>query len=69
MYGIAKENSIDIRKCAFCKHWYDPTNSVIEPKRGNGNYWKYDIGERKLCRLKKYDTLSQNRCSNFECKL
>ena len=26
--------------CAFCKHWYDPTNSAIKPLPGN--WWEFD---------------------------
>lgn len=29
-------------KCAFCKHWYDPTNSHIQPKSPRINLWQYD---------------------------
>lgn len=45
-------NSINIKsykKCAFCKYWYDPTNSVIQPHLFNVNVWKYDMDIRKMC--------------------
>lgn len=69
MYGTAKEKSIGIKKCAFCKYWYDPCNSTIEPLKNNSKYWKYIVGERKLCRKRNYEMSSHSYCSNFECKL
>jgi len=39
------------KRCAFCKHWYDPANSAIEPK---GKYMdirrslQKDVHEEKL---------------------
>lgn len=31
-----------IKKCAFCKYWYDPTNSAISPRSPKINLWEYD---------------------------
>ena len=28
-------------KCAFCKNWYDPTNSAIKPR--SSALWEYDL--------------------------
>lgn len=30
------------KKCAFCKYWYDPTNSAISPRSPKINLWEYD---------------------------
>lgn len=40
------------KRCAFCKYWYDPTNSAIEPKNPRSNTWKFDDHCKKMC-LKK----------------
>lgn len=28
-----------VKRCAFCRYWYDPTNSAIQPKAPNINLW------------------------------
>ena len=33
------------RACAFCKLWYDPTNSAIKPKQGV--FWEYDTTQKE----------------------
>ena len=27
------------KRCAFCKNWYDPTNSAIEPRNPKAGTW------------------------------
>lgn len=64
-------NIKNIKKCAFCKNWYDPTNSAIAPKAPAINLWKIkDINQKCLC-LKKNIQMSANAfCSrDFVCKL
>ena len=37
--------SIDVRynkRCAFCKYWYDPSNSAIKPVNPKNHSWEYD---------------------------
>ena len=29
-----------VKKCAFCKNWYDPTNSAITPKSPAIGMWE-----------------------------
>ena len=50
--GNSQRRKYWIKKCAFCKFWYDPTNSAIKPVKNNPRCWRYTIGEKKLCRLK-----------------
>ncbi len=35
------------RICAFCRHWYDPANSCIQPQ--TPIRWLYDRTAKKLC--------------------
>lgn len=37
------------RFCAFCKYWYDPTNSAIEPVGGSSGFWRFDMSKEALC--------------------
>lgn len=38
------------RKCAICKYWYDPTNSVLSPKAPNVGLWEItDINKKCKC--------------------
>ena len=32
----ARKGSTGMKKCAFCKHYFDPTFEVIAPKSSNG---------------------------------
>ena len=59
------------KKCAFCKHWYDPTNSAIAPKSPKIGLWEIkDINQKCLC-LKNNIPMSANAfCSrDFIAKL
>ena len=37
------------KKCAFCKHWYDPSNGAIKPRNPHFNQWEFDDQSRKMC--------------------
>ena len=56
-------------KCAFCKHWYDPTNSHIQPKSPRINLWQYDHSATSYCDVKRVDIKADLFCSKYECKL
>lgn len=67
--GIVQEGKAGIKKCAFCKNWYDPTNSAIEPMQGI-KMWKYEQGVKKKCRARNdMLTVSSYTCPKFQCKL
>ena len=53
-----------INKCAFCRNWYDPTNSAIVPKSPAIGLWEIkDINQ--TC-LKKNIPMSANAfCSQY----
>ena len=57
--------------CAFCKHWYDPTNSAIEPKNPIVGLWKIrDDKQKNLCLKKNLPKAAHSTCgSGFELKL
>lgn len=65
---LANEKNSSIRRCAFCKHWYDPTNSAIRPKGGK-DMWEYDTSVRNKCREKNISIAASNSCPKFELKL
>ena len=67
--GIAKNGTAGIKKCAFRKYWYDPTNSAIAPAPGIG-MWNYEQGVKKKCSMKNdLQTVSNSTCNKFQCKL
>ena len=57
------------KKCAFCKYWYDPTNSAISPRSPKINLWEYDDKCKKKCLQKNYDMSANAFCGKYECKL
>lgn len=67
---IAKEGTSGIRRCAFCKNYYDPANEVISPKHGAKGQWEYDSNAVRPCREKfNSNVTAQHTCSKFVCKL
>lgn len=60
-----------VKKCALCKHWYDPTNSAIAPKSPKIGLWEIkDINQKCLCIKKNIQMSSNAFCSSdYECKL
>jgi len=64
------KDSSQMKVCAFCKYWYDPSNSVIAPKHGVRNHWEYETGEVRICSVVgNHNRKSENRCSKFESKI
>jgi len=55
--------------CAFCKHWYDPTNSTIAPKNVVGGFWEYDDTVWNVCKITGAKKPSGGSCSKYECKV
>lgn len=57
-------------KCAFCKHYFDPTFEVIAPKRGMKDVWEYERGVKKPCLLRNNREMqSQMTCPKFEVRI
>lgn len=59
------------RKCAFCKYWYDPTNSAISPKAPNIGLWEIkNPNQKNLCTKRNIQMSSYASCGKlYECKL
>ena len=56
--------------CAFCKHWYDPTNSAIVPENPVGGAWRYDDSIWNICKHYGTKRNAGNGCNKFyECKV
>lgn len=60
-----------VKKCAFCKHWYDPTNSAIAPKSPVIGLWEIkDINQKCLCTKRNIQMPAAAFCSwGFESKM
>ena len=57
-------------KCAFCKYWYDPTNSNIAPKTPQFGFWQInDTNKKALCLKKNLQVPAHASCPKYECKL
>lgn len=55
--------------CAFCTHWYDPTNSHIKPVDQFRGFWDYDYGVKSYCEIRRRDVFSDTVCTHFERKI
>lgn len=66
---LVNKNNGSIRKCAFCKHWYDPMNQAIAPKAPNIGLWEYNARLKAKCLSRGSETDSFYGCNRFECKL
>ena len=66
---MSTANIKTVKKCAFCKYWYDPTNSAISPRSTKINLWEYDDKAKMKCLQKNYDMRASAFCGKYECKL
>ncbi len=69
-----KKNSFstkgNIKVCAFCKYWYDPTNTAIFPKDLKIGAWEYDYEAKKPCTLNGQTRMGGSiACNKYECKV
>lgn len=63
-------NIKSMKKCAFCKYWYDPTNSSIMPESPNINLWKILDGfQKRKCIKRNVDMPACGSCKQYCCKL
>lgn len=60
-----------VKKCAFCKHWYDPTNSAIAPKAPNVGLWEItDTNKKSICLKKNHQMPASASCNtDYEPKV
>lgn len=64
-------NIKNIKKCAYCKNWYDPTNSAIAPKSPAIGLWEIkDTNQKCMCLKKNIKMSASAFCSSdFESKI
>ena len=62
-------NIKNCKKCAFCKHWYDPTNSAIAPKYPQRGIWEFEQKAKKKCLMTGMEKYAYSWCSKFEGKV
>lgn len=57
------------KMCAFCRKWYDPTNSCIQPQ--SPNRWLYDRSAKRMCTQKGVEVPSWGgtSCRHYEGKV
>ena len=68
-WGTATLGNPSMKKCAFCKYWYDPTNSAIEPATPQAGYWKYERNIKCKCTKTGLTKPAFATCNRYECKL
>lgn len=66
--------SIDVRynkRCAFCKYWYDPSNSAIKPVNPKNHSWEYDEIKSSQCMKNSFNVKrgSWQSCGDWVCKV
>ena len=66
LFNVQYKNS---GRCAFCKYWYDPTNSAIEPATPQAGYWKYERNIKCKCTKTGLTKPAFATCNRYECKL
>lgn len=63
-------NVNSVKKCAFCKHCNDPTNSTIKPQTPSIGLWKIASPATKcICLKKNSSTLATAFCNYYDCKI
>lgn len=58
-----------ITKCAFCRYWYDPTNSALIAKNPAAGFWEYNPRMRNRCSMMNAETAGCQTCGKFEMKM
>lgn len=69
MMATLKLNGNKVKRCAFCKYWYDPTNQHIKPQDPKHGYWKFDPQAHCICTKKSMNMAGGLYCDKFECKV
>lgn len=69
--GACNVNVKSSKKCAFCKYWYDPTNSAIAPKSPVIGIWEIkDPNQKALCTKRNLQMSAYASCvGGYECKV
>lgn len=54
-----------IKKCAFCKYWYDPANSAIAPRDPKIGLWEIkNINQKSFCTKKSIPMIANAFCND-----
>lgn len=69
MFASFKLDANKNKCCAFCKHWYDPTNQYIKPQDAKNGIWKFETTAKCLCLKWNLQKGAGMRCEKFENKL
>lgn len=69
MFTAIKLNANKVKRCAFCKYWYDPTNQHIQPQDPKNGYWKFDPHAHCMCTKKSINMAGGLYCDKFESKV
>lgn len=56
------------KACAFCIHWYDPSNKYIKPTVYD-YLWQYDNTARSKCMKRNIQTGASENCPNYQRKV
>ena len=54
--------------CAFCKSWYDPSNSHLNPVNTVSGFWEYESDAKCKCLKTNLEKFSWNSCTKFQSK-
>lgn len=66
---MAREGNDNIKHCAFCVNFFDPTCSCISPVPGQPGRWFYEANEKRQCKVLSREWSSSGTCKQFKCKL
>ncbi|MBR1865569.1 MAG: hypothetical protein IJ801_03590 [Lachnospiraceae bacterium] len=67
MGKMKQVNIRNARLCAFCRHWYDSTNSAIQPMNPRSVYWEYDPQAEQMCMEKNRKRRGFEACWKYKC--
>lgn len=68
-WQLVNKNNNSVKKCAFCREWYDPTNSAIRPKAPAVGMWEFNPRAKAMCMQKNIELPSFHFCPKFSCKI
>lgn len=57
------------KRCAFCKYFYDPTNTAIRPKNPSIGLWEFDSKAKSKCTIRPGEKIANFVCPQFVCKI
>ena len=64
-----KINIKGIKRCAFCKNWYDPGQTAIYPVNAKNGWWEYDDAVINMCMVLNCKRKADSSCGKYVCKI